>query len=138
MQSSGQSHLEEGIPADMAVQPSTSTAEAADALRLWDRCSQLTTQLRCCWDVKEMFNAKLSTEMNLWNLEQQVLNVPPDQTDVNIIDHFTFPTRTKGQRQNFTGVKFHHEAVSRWLLGTTETSVKSVMVMSCEHLHHLM
>ena len=98
MQSSGQSHLEEGISADMAVQPSTSNAEAADALRLWDRCSQLTKQLRCCWDVKEMFNTKLSTEMNLQRPEQQVLSVPLDKIDVSIIDHFTFRTRRGSAR----------------------------------------
>lgn len=118
------------------VQPSTSNAEAADALRLWDRCSQLTKQLRCCWDMKEMFNTKPSTEMNLQSPEQQVLNTPPAKIDVSIVDHFTFPTR-KNSHQNFTGVKFHHDAVSRWLLGTTETSVKSIPVISCEHLHHL-
>lgn len=134
MQSSGQSHLQEGISADMAVQPSTSNAEAADALRLRDRCSQLTKQLHCCWYVKEMFNTKLSTEMYLQSLEQQVLSVPLDKTDVSIIDRFTFATRKKGQRQNFTGLKFHHDAVSRRLLGTTETSVKNVPVISSGHL----
>lgn len=73
-------------------------------------------------------------KMNLQNTEQQVLNMSPDK----IIDHFTFPTMKNGQRQNFTGIGFHRAAVSRWLLGATETSVKSVPVFSCERLHHLM
>lgn len=36
------------------------TQEATDTLRLWDRCRQLTKQLPCCWDVKEILNTKLS------------------------------------------------------------------------------
>lgn len=35
---------------------------------------QLTKKLSCCWDVKEMFNTKLSTEVNLRSPEWQVLN----------------------------------------------------------------
>lgn len=87
MQSSGQYHLEEGISADVAVWLSASNAEAADTLRLRDRCSQLTKQLCCCWNVREMFNTKLSTEMNLRSPEWQVLNVPLDKIDVSITDH---------------------------------------------------
>ncbi|OPJ89407.1 hypothetical protein AV530_003639 [Patagioenas fasciata monilis] len=57
-----------------------------------------------------------------------------------IINRFTFPTIKKGQRQNFTGIRFHRDAVSKWPLGTTETSVVSqsslvnICIIGCELL----
>lgn len=69
--------------------------------------------------VKEMFNTKLSREVNLYSPELQVLKQTPDQRDPNFIDHFTVPTR-----QNFTEFKFHYDVERSWLLGTTEISVK--------------
>lgn len=83
-----------------------------EALR---QMQQLTKKLCHCWDVKEVFNTKLSTEISLHSPEWQTL----DQRDISFINHFTVPTR-----QKFTEVQFHHGVESSWLLGTTEICIK--------------
>lgn len=132
VQSSGQSHLEEAISADMAVQPSSGNVEDTDTLRLWDRCSSWLNNSAAVGMWRRCLTQNWE-EMNLHSPEWQVPNKTPDQRGITFIDHFTVPTR-----QNFTEFKFYHDVESSWLLGTTEISVKSVPVISCEHVHHLM